>query len=280
MKEELEKAKAAKLERLKSAEDKEEKSLIAKVGPPNKRLCLFAYEVAKACNVPTNDMRGSEPLLRSSVENEKKFEKRRIIANKLHRKYFDRRFTPQIWYRALSVKDDDEAGAKQWIEQHGATAQQRKYAPLVRHLILEKVPEHECTDKMFTNCMFYCSGHQFVILIPPHTNPWCANNDKWLGRVYGLKNGLFIQDTKDITLKYQATRACVDPLKDLIWFGYLQNDLIFQSYKNHGPAACFYEIADNEEEDEEEDDDEEEEEEEEDEEEEVDKEKEKEAEIE
>merc|ERR1711997_766453 len=72
-----------------------------------------------------------------------------------------------------------------------------------------------------------------------------------MGRVYGLKDGAFVQDTKDISLKYQATRACVDPLKDLIWFGYLQNDLIFQSYENHGPAACFYEIADNEDEEEE-----------------------------
>ena len=149
-------------------------------------------------------------------------EKRKVSANRLHRKYYDRRFNPQIWYRALSIKSDNEQEAKRWIEDQGAHAQQIKYAQLVRHLVLERVrdkSDHESTDGMFNNnCMFYCSGHQFVILVPPRTSPWCQNSDKWLGRVYGLKDGEFIQDTNDVTLKNQATRACVDPLKDLIWF--------------------------------------------------------------
>merc|ERR1712154_637742 len=187
-----------------------------------------------------------------SVQSTKKILGINTMTMELHRKYFERRFSPQTWYRALSVKSDDESSAKQWIEEHGARSQQIKHAPLVRHLVLEQVAEHPSTDAMFANCMFYCSGHQFVILVPPRTNPWCSNSDKWLGRVYRLRDGAFIQDTKDIALKYQATRAVVDPLRDLIWFGYLQNDLIFQSYQNHGPSACFYEIADNEEEEEEE----------------------------
>eukprot|EP01083_Nonionella_stella_P029492 81171_1 len=222
----------------------DEKSIAAKIGPPTKKLCLYAFEVAKAAIIPITDMKTSEPRLRQSLDNEKLIQKRKATANRLHHKYFERRFTPQTWYRALTVKADDEATAKRWVEEHGAHSQQIKYAPLVRHLVLENPTEHDSTDAMFSNCMFYCSGHQFVILVPPHTNPWSQNSDKWLGRVYRLRDGAFIQDTKDISLKYQATRACVDPLNNLIWFGYLQNDLIFQSYKNHGPAACFYEIAD------------------------------------
>jgi len=83
-----------------------------------------------------------------------------------------------------------------------------------------------------------------IILIPPQVQPW-NTGENHIARVYNLKNGSFLQDVKDIKFHndHRLSRLCIDPLNNLIWGITIANDLVIQSFTNHGPGACFYEVA-------------------------------------
>merc|ERR1712244_71517 len=62
----------------------DEKTISDKIGSPTKKLCLYAFEVAKAAIVPTNNMETAEPALRQSLDSERLIAKRKTTANRLH----------------------------------------------------------------------------------------------------------------------------------------------------------------------------------------------------
>jgi len=186
-----------------------------------------------------------EPCPKTSPENVTKLQGRIVQAYALSKKsrYL---YDPYICYKALALGNDNESKAINWFsanrEQPGML---HKVAPLARYIVCQSSPmlATESNENMFASCLFYCSGHQFVVLIPPHLQPW-SNTDKYVARVYNLSDGSFLEDVKDIKFhnNIRLSRACIDPLNNLIWGITIGTDLVIQSFTNHGPGAYFYEM--------------------------------------
>ncbi|ETO08573.1 Nsr1p, partial [Reticulomyxa filosa] len=224
----------------------EENTLRNTFGTP-KRLVLYAYDVSRADHISVPDIPIGEPLVRTAPEHASKLQKRILQAYALSKKS-KYAYDPYICYKALCLTNDNESKAIQWFSTNREQPDTlRKVAPLARYIVCQSTPivATETNENMFTNCLFYCSGHQLVVLIPPHIQPW-NSSDKHVGRVYNLKDGSFIQDVKDIKFhnNVRFTRLSIDPLNNLIWGISIANDFVIQSFANHGPGAYFYEMAD------------------------------------
>ncbi|ETO19402.1 hypothetical protein RFI_17828, partial [Reticulomyxa filosa] len=216
-----------------------------KFGVPPKRLVLYAYDVSRAEHIPVPDFPLGEPCPKPPPENVKKLQNRTAQAYSLSKKskYLH---DPFICYKALSLHNDDESNAINWLSANRDQSEKtRKVAPLARYIVCQPTPNvaTDSNENMFNNCLFYCTGYQFVVLVPPHVQPW-SSTDKHVARVYDMGDGSFIQDVLDITFHnhVRLTKACIDPLNNLIWGISIANDLILQSFPNHGPAAHFYEM--------------------------------------
>jgi len=166
----------------------------------------------------------------------------------------------------MFLKHHKQDEVKIWFESQGKLLKNMCCIPLTRYILLDNIPEnmyqsseeYESNDRMFPNCVFYCSGHQFITLIPPLIHPWTVNSyDKWMARVYNLLNNdnvnnntnkyetaTFIEDHSQLSIQMATSHACFDPLNNIIWLAYLQSDFAIHAFKNNGPTSCFYEIAD------------------------------------
>ncbi|ETO10815.1 hypothetical protein RFI_26562, partial [Reticulomyxa filosa] len=155
-----------------------------------KRLVLYAYDVSRADHISVPDIPIGEPLVRTAPEHVSKLQKRTLQAYALSKKS-KYAYDPYICYKALCLTNDNESKAIQWFSTNREQPDTlRKVAPLARYIVCQHTPmiATETNENMFTNCLFYCSGHQLVVLIPPHVQPW-NSSDKHVGRVYNLKDG-------------------------------------------------------------------------------------------
>lgn len=137
---------------------------------------------------------------------------------------------------ALKSSSDDLNAAAKWLLDFGEQLRNAYDIPLEKKIDLVTLETLDTSIDVVDRSPVLLNGHQFTIIIQPHTHPWTPSSS-YLVRTYNLKDGAFISDIqRNYHYFSKGNCLCVDLNNSLIWnVGSEDGNLNFTAYENPAP---------------------------------------------